>query len=309
MGCLDGRVAIITGAGRGIGREHALLFAAEGAAVVVNDVGGGTDGDGASAGPAHDVVAEIEASGGRAVASLDDIASSDGAAALVATAVEAFGRLDVLVNNAGILRDRPIVTMSDDDWDVSLRVNLRGHFLPLRAPARHWREVTHAGGEVQGSVINTSSESGVFAERDPGELRRGQVGRGDAERGGQQGAGPLWRPIERHPPAGPGRPHREHGPGCRTRRPSTPGTPPTSRPSSPTWRRRLHDQRSGLPRQWRPRAAGRLLVARSRLAGSRPRSAGRRRRWRRPWCCRAARQHRAPHRPGPMIADTGERGT
>jgi len=163
MSSLDGRVAIITGAGRGIGREHALLFAAEGAAVVVNDLGGQTDGLGSSAGPAQDVVSEIEAAGGRAVTSVSDVATAEGADELVTTALDAFGRLDVLVNNAGILRDRTIINMIDDDWDQSIRVNLRGHFMPLRAAARHWREQAKAGAEVDASIINTSSESGVFA--------------------------------------------------------------------------------------------------------------------------------------------------
>ena len=163
MGHLDGRVAVITGGGRGIGREHALLFAAEGASVVVNDLDGGAGGEGAPDSPARDVAAAIVASGGRAVAHASDVASADGAESLIATAVESFGRLDVLVNNAGILRDRPLVNMSDEDWDMSIHVNLRGHFMPLRAAARHWREVSKAGGAVEASVINTSSESGVFA--------------------------------------------------------------------------------------------------------------------------------------------------
>ncbi|MHB8466718.1 MAG: SDR family NAD(P)-dependent oxidoreductase [Acidimicrobiales bacterium] len=163
MGCLDGRVAVVTGAGRGLGRQYALQFAAEGAAVLVNDLGGSADGDGGSPGPAHEVVAEILGAGGAAVADTNDVASSDGADALIAAAISAFGGVDVLVNNAGVLRDHPIASMEDDDWDVSIRVNLRGHFMPMRAAARHWREVSKAGGEVAASIINTSSQSGVFA--------------------------------------------------------------------------------------------------------------------------------------------------
>jgi NAD(P)-dependent dehydrogenase (short-subunit alcohol dehydrogenase family) len=163
MGSLDGRVAVITGAGRGIGREHALLFAAEGAAVVVNDLGGQGDGVGASTAPAAAVVDEITGAGGQAVANASDVSSPDGAEELIAAALDSFGRVDVLVNNAGVLRDRTIVNMSDDDWELSLRVNLDGHFMPLRAAARVWREQAKAGAAVDAAVINTSSESGVFA--------------------------------------------------------------------------------------------------------------------------------------------------
>jgi NAD(P)-dependent dehydrogenase (short-subunit alcohol dehydrogenase family) len=163
MGCLEGRVAVVTGAGRGLGRQYALQFAAEGASVLVNDLGGDASGGGKSSGPAHEVVDEILDAGGAAVADANDVASADGADSLIAAAVDAFGSVDVLVNNAGVLRDRPIAAMDDDDWDVSIRVNLRGHFMPMRAAARHWREVAKGGGEVTASIINTSSESGVFA--------------------------------------------------------------------------------------------------------------------------------------------------
>src|SRR5215218_9480434 len=133
MGALEGRVAIITGAGRGLGREHALLFAAEGAKVVVNDVGGANDGSGADATPAEQVVAEIKDAGGEAIANADDISNWDGAQGLVNSAIEAFGDLDILINNAGILRDRVLVNMTEQEWDDVVRVHLKGHFAPSRA--------------------------------------------------------------------------------------------------------------------------------------------------------------------------------
>lgn len=162
MGALEGRVAIVTGAGRGVGREHALLFAAEGAKVVVNDLGGGTDGAGSDSTPAQQVVEEIRAAGGAAVANGDDVADAEGAARLVQTALDAFGDLHVLVNNAGILRDRMLVNMADEEWDAIMRVHLRGHFMPTRAAARYWREKSKAGRPVDASVINTTSTSGLF---------------------------------------------------------------------------------------------------------------------------------------------------
>ena len=163
MGTLQDRVVIVTGAGRGIGREHAMLFAREGAKVVVNDLGGGADGTGASESPAHEVVLEINHAGGQAVASTDDIATSGGGENLVKTALDNFGALHALVNNAGILRDRTLINMTDDDWETSVRVNLSGHFYPTRAAARYWREQSKAGNAVDAAVVNTSSESGIFA--------------------------------------------------------------------------------------------------------------------------------------------------
>jgi NAD(P)-dependent dehydrogenase (short-subunit alcohol dehydrogenase family) len=164
MGSLDGLVAIVTGAGRGLGRSHALHLAKEGAAVVVNDpgVGGGGEGDG-DATPAAQVVSEIEDAGGRAVANLDSCADWAAAEGMVAQAVETFGKLDILVNNAGILRDRMSFRMSEDEWDSVMTVHLKGHFAPSRFAATYWRDRAKAGdGEVYGRIINTSSESGYF---------------------------------------------------------------------------------------------------------------------------------------------------
>ncbi|WP_433324395.1 SDR family oxidoreductase [Spirillospora sp. CA-294931] len=159
----EGRVVVITGAGRGLGRAHALEFARQGARVVVNDLGVARDGTGGGHdGPARRVVAEIEALGGRAVPSTHDVASSDGAAALIATALDAFGRLDVLVNNAGFLRDRMLVNQSEDEWDAVMGVHLKGHFLPLKHAALHWRAEFKAGRPVDARVVNTSSGAGLL---------------------------------------------------------------------------------------------------------------------------------------------------
>ncbi|HET7691233.1 MAG TPA: SDR family oxidoreductase [Nocardioidaceae bacterium] len=161
MGQLDGRIAIITGAGRGIGREHALLFAREGAHVVVNDLGGTNDGSGNDTTPAQQVVDEITAAGGTAVANTDNIATWDGAAALVEQAVSHFGGLDVLVNNAGILRDGFIPTMAEDQWDLVVQVHLKGHFAMLRHAAEYWKAETKAGRQPLAAVVNTASGSGL----------------------------------------------------------------------------------------------------------------------------------------------------
>ncbi|MGW0809412.1 SDR family oxidoreductase [Nonomuraea sp. NPDC002799] len=176
MGICAGRVVIVTGAGRGIGREHALEFARQGARVVVNDLGTGRHGDGASGGPALEVAAEIQAAGGQAVANCDDVSDWDGAARLVKTAVSAYGTLDVLVNNAGFLRDRMLVSMTEQDWDDVVRVHLKGHFLPLRQAAAYWRERSKAGDRVAGRVINTSSGAGLVGSVGQGNYAAAKAG-------------------------------------------------------------------------------------------------------------------------------------
>ncbi len=158
----EGRVAIVTGAGRGIGRGEAIELARHGAKVVVNDLGGEMDGSGGSSGPAGDVVAEIRAMGGEAVANGDDVSDWEGARRLIATAIDTFGRLDVLVNNAGILRDRMLVNMTIDEWDDVIKVHLRGTFCPTRHAVDHWRERSKSGDNVDARIINTSSSSGIY---------------------------------------------------------------------------------------------------------------------------------------------------
>ena len=178
MGALDGRVAIITGAGRGLGREHALLFASEGAKVVVNDLGGNIDGTGDDRAPAQLVVDEIKELGGEAVANIDNVADWEGGQRLINTAVETFGDLHVLVNNAGILRDRVIVNMTEEEWDSVIHVHLKGHFVPTRWAAAYWREQSKAGKEVKASIINTSSTSGLLGN--PGQANYGAAKAGIA---------------------------------------------------------------------------------------------------------------------------------
>src|SRR5689334_459053 len=162
MGTLDGKVAIVTGAGRGIGRGEAMLLAAEGASVVVNDLGVAREGEAEASTPAEEVVAEITAAGGTAILSNHDVSSWDGAQELIALAVDHFGGLDILVNNAGILRDAMSFNMSEEDWDSVIRVHLKGHFAPSRFAAVYWREQSKKGEPVSGRIINTSSESGLF---------------------------------------------------------------------------------------------------------------------------------------------------
>ncbi|MFI5591904.1 SDR family oxidoreductase [Amycolatopsis sp. NPDC051758] len=177
MGALDGRVALITGAGRGIGREHALLFAREGARVVVNDLGGDNDGSGASSGPASDVVEEIRALGGSAVANTSSVTSWQGASELVDQAVSEFGRLDVVVNNAGILRDAFVASITEEQWDAVIAVHLKGHAAVLHHAAAYWKSCSKAGSPVAASVVNTASASGVTLPN------AGQVNYGAAKAG------------------------------------------------------------------------------------------------------------------------------
>jgi NAD(P)-dependent dehydrogenase (short-subunit alcohol dehydrogenase family) len=178
MGALDGRVAIITGAARGLGREHALLFAQEGAKVVVNDLGGDMHGEGGDPSPAMEVVAEIEAMGGEAVVNGANVSDWEGARALVQQAIDTYGDLHVLVNNAGILRDRVVVNMTEQEWDAVITVHLKGHFAPTHFAAAYWREQTKGGKDVNASIIHTSSTSGIFSN--PGQANYGAAKSGIA---------------------------------------------------------------------------------------------------------------------------------
>ncbi len=162
MGICDGRVVIVTGSGRGIGREHALAYAAEGARVVVNDLGGDMHGEGGSLSPAMEVVEEIKRMGADAVADGENVADFVGAGRMVRRAIDTFGRLDTVVNNAGILRDRMLVNMEESEWDAVIAVHLKGTFGPTRHAAAYWRDQAKAGNTIQGRIVNTSSPSGVF---------------------------------------------------------------------------------------------------------------------------------------------------
>jgi NAD(P)-dependent dehydrogenase (short-subunit alcohol dehydrogenase family) len=159
---LEGRVVLVTGGGRGIGREHCLELARHGAAVVVNDLGVGLHGEAGGESPADEVVAEIEAAGGRAVADGSSVTDWEGVGRMVARAVETFGHLDAVVNNAGILRDRMITSMVEDDWDAVVAVHMKGTFAVTKAACDHWRSIVKAGGEVTGRIINTTSGTGLF---------------------------------------------------------------------------------------------------------------------------------------------------
>lgn len=163
MGSLDAKVAVVTGAGRGIGREEALHLAREGASVVVNDLGGGSDGLGTDTSPAQQTVDEIVAAGGQATAHHEDVSTWDGARSLIETAVSHYGRLDIVVNNAGILRDGMSFSISEEDWDSVIRVHLKGHFATAHFAGRYWRDESKAGRPVAGRIINTSSDSGLFS--------------------------------------------------------------------------------------------------------------------------------------------------
>ena len=174
----EGRVAIVTGAGRGIGREHALSLAHHGAKVVVNDLGGSTDGTGADTGPAQQVVDEIRAMGGEAVANTDSVSSWEGAQRLINTAVETFGDLHAVVCNAGILRDRVLVNMTEEEWDAVIDVHLKGTFAPARWAAAYWREKSKNGQPTDGRIITTTSVSGIYGN--PGQTNYGAAKAGIA---------------------------------------------------------------------------------------------------------------------------------
>ena len=162
MPSLEGKVAIVTGAGRGIGREHSLALAKAGAKVVVNDLGGSTHGEGTDQTPAQQVADEIKAAGGEATANYDNVADFQGSENMVKQAIGEFGRLDILVNNAGILRDRMLVSMTEEEWDAVIAVHLKGHFAPAHHAAAYWRAQSKEGNQINGRIINTSSPSGVF---------------------------------------------------------------------------------------------------------------------------------------------------
>ncbi|WP_086765879.1 SDR family oxidoreductase [Streptomyces bobili] len=175
-GICAGRVVVVTGAGRGLGRAHALAFAAEGARVVVNDLGVGLDGTPDADSPAARVADEIRAAGGHAVAHAADIATAAGAASLVTAALETYGRLDTLVNNAGFLRDRMLVNLDEDDWDAVVRVHLKGHFLPLRHAAAHWRAEAKAGRAPAARIVNTASGAGLLGSLGQGNYSAAKAG-------------------------------------------------------------------------------------------------------------------------------------
>ncbi len=178
VGICEGRVVVITGAARGIGRAHALAYAAEGAKVVVNDLGAEVDGTGSSTGPAGEVVEAIRGMGGEAVANGDDISDWDGAKRLIDTAVETFGDLHVLVNNAGILRDRMLVNMTEEEWDAVVKVHMKGTFAPMRWAATYWRERSRSGETNDARIVNTSSGSGLYGN--PGQVNYGAAKAGIA---------------------------------------------------------------------------------------------------------------------------------
>jgi NAD(P)-dependent dehydrogenase (short-subunit alcohol dehydrogenase family) len=168
VGALDGRVVVVTGAGRGVGREHALLMAAEGARVLVNDLGGANDGTGADLSPAEEVVAEIRSRGGQAEVNGDDVADWEGAQRILNQAISTWGDLHAVVNNAGILRDRMLVNMTEEEFDAVLAVHLKGTWLLMKHASVYWRERVKAGEEVRAAIVNTSSTSGLHSN--PGQI-------------------------------------------------------------------------------------------------------------------------------------------
>jgi NAD(P)-dependent dehydrogenase (short-subunit alcohol dehydrogenase family) len=177
-GMCEGRVCIITGAGRGIGRDYALMLAEQGAKVVVNDLGGARDGTSADAGPAQQVVEEIKAMGGEAIANGDDVSDFEAAGRMVQSAIDTFGGLDVVINNAGILRDRMLTNMTEAEWDAVIKVHLKGTFAPSHHAAAHWRERAKAGETNDARLINTTSVSGIYGN--PGQTNYGAAKMGIA---------------------------------------------------------------------------------------------------------------------------------
>ena len=269
MGQLDGKVAIVTGAGRGIGRAEALLLAAEGAAVVVNDLGGESSGEGADQRPAQQVADEIVAAGGRAVANFDNIATWDGGQALVAQAVDELGGLDVLINNAGILRDKMSFNMTEEEWDAVINVHLKGHFVTSRFAASYWRQRSKdTGGPVEAAIVNTASGVRPLRQRGPGELRRGEGGdRIDDDRHGPRArtdrrAGERDRARRPHP-AHRSRRRRLHEREGRRVRPLRPGEPRRDRGVARVAARGRHHRPGG-------QGAGRSDPAAARLAARSP---------------------------------------
>ena len=198
MALLTGKVAIVTGAGRGLGREEALALAAAGARVIVNDIGTSVAGEGNDQSPAAQVVKEIKAAGGEAIANYEDIASWDGARRTIDQAYDTYGKLDILVNNAGVLRDRMNFNMSEEEFDLVLRVHCKGHFAMTRHACVRWREMAKQSGSIFGRVINTSSEAGLDGLRRQQQLRDGQGG--DRSVDDQHGArdGQVRRDRELH---------------------------------------------------------------------------------------------------------------
>jgi NAD(P)-dependent dehydrogenase (short-subunit alcohol dehydrogenase family) len=178
MGLLDGKVAIVTGAGNGVGRGEAIELADQGAKVVVNDLGGARDGTSADAGPAQEVVDEIKGMGGEAIANTDDVSDFDAAGRMVQSAVDTFGGLDVVINNAGILRDRMLTNMTEAEWDAVIKVHLKGTFAPSHHAAAYWRERSKAGETNDARLINTASVSGIYGN--PGQTNYGAAKMGIA---------------------------------------------------------------------------------------------------------------------------------
>ena len=203
MGLLDGKVAIVTGAGRGIGREEALLLASEGARVIVNDVGGALTNTAADEHPAEDVAELIRKGGGDAAVNGDDISSWAGGKNVVNQAIDTFGGLDILVNNAGILRDKMSFNMEESDWDDVIRVHLKGHFAPTHFAAVYWRNKAKAGEEVTGRIINTSSEAGLYGNAGQANYGAAKAGHRRADLDPGPRARSLRRHLERHRPPGP----------------------------------------------------------------------------------------------------------